>query len=366
MQRLKCDLIVNSNARHLQPILSGFNMLQRNKLISLKQNFPRDTFLLRGKKILVDKLYVNEMHLDVIINNSILVHYDVADSKKINEDALSACDIYFKRSYCTDYISSYYPEDAKKIKPLGLYFLAIDNELDLYSLKRDIRFSSGINKLKSIVKHFDRTNTLTDSPYLKFFEQTPLASKAPKILFFAKVWDPDFDGEYKITTEDHEDRIQINQHRVDCIRALKEAYGEKFTGGIEASNFSRKYCRDLVITNTEKTKRRNYIKLMQEHDICIATAGLHQSVGGKFTEYLAASRSIVTEPLAYDPIGSIKAEVNYFEFTKVEECVSAVDVLMNNTMLREKQMLNNYEYYHSVVRPDLQVKTSLITALKKV
>jgi hypothetical protein len=96
MQRLKCDLIVNSNARHLQPILSGFNMLQRNKLISLKQNFPRDTFLLRGKKILVDKLYVNEMHLDVIINNSILVHYDVADSKKINEDALSACDIYFK------------------------------------------------------------------------------------------------------------------------------------------------------------------------------------------------------------------------------------------------------------------------------
>ena len=366
MQRLQCDLIVNSNARHLQPILSGFNMLQRNKLISLKQYFPGDAFLLRGKKILVDKLFVNEMHLDVIINNSILIHYDVGDSKRINEEALSTCDIYFKRSYSIDYVNSYFPDKAQKIMPLGLYFLAIDNELDLYSLKRDIKFSSGINKLKSIIKHFDRKNTITDSPYLKLFEQIPLASKEPKILFYAKVWDPDFDGEYKLTTEDNADRLLINQHRVSCIRALKKAYGDKFSGGIETSKFFQKYCKDLVIANTETTKRKNYIKLMQEHDICIATAGLHKSVGGKFTEYLAASRSIVTEPLEYEAIGSIKAGDNYFEFTTAEECVSVVDVLMNNVILRQKQMLKNYEYYHTFVRPDMQVKISLITALNKV
>lgn len=364
MRILNCKLIVNSNARHLQPILSGFNILRRSKVIELEQHFPGSSFILRGKTIAVEELFVNEMHLDVVIDSSILVHYDVSDSKNINEEALAACDVYFKRSYCSEFICTNYQDSRDKIKPLGLYFLALGNDLDLYSVKRDLEFSRVYDKFKSLVKQFDRGNFLTYSPYLKFFEQAPILSKKPKILFFAKVWDPESDGEYKLTPEDAEDRVKINQSRVECIRALKRRYGSNFSGGIEATDFSNRYCKDLVITNSEITKRSNYIKLMQQHDVCIATAGLHQSTGGKFAEYIASSRSIVSEPLAYKPIGPIEPGQHYLEFKSVDECVFSVDKLMKNSKFRRNMMMNNFKYYQNFVRPECQVKHSLLTAVE--
>jgi hypothetical protein len=357
-------LIINSNVRHLQPLLAGFNILNRNKLVKTNQYLPGEYCLLNGNNLLVDDFYVNEMHLDVIINNTILVHYDVSDSNRINDKALATCDLYFKRSFCKDHINREYSESSSKILPLGLYFLAIDNNIDFFAAKRDLKYLVGFQKIKSIIKYLDRRNILSYSPYLKYFEQAPQLSNDPKVLFFAQVWDPNFDGEYNITQEDSFNRQKINMMRVNCIRELKRVFKSKFTGGIQASDFSRKYCKDLVIEDTEITERSSYIKMMQEHDICITTLGLHDSIGGKFAEYIASAKAIVTEKLQYSLPGEIKIESNYLEFSSVDDCLSSVKRLINDPAFRYKMMVNNFEYYHNNTRPDVLVKNTLFATLK--
>ena len=59
MKNLSCQLVVTSNARHLQPILAGFNMLHRNKIISLQQRLPGEAYTYCGKNIPIDDVFVN-------------------------------------------------------------------------------------------------------------------------------------------------------------------------------------------------------------------------------------------------------------------------------------------------------------------
>jgi hypothetical protein len=344
--------------------MSGFNILHRNNLITLKQYFPGEYFSFKGNIRLVDEMFCNEMHLDVIINDSLVLHYDLSDSKHINIDALERCDFYFKRSFCSKYIEKEFSTCSAAILPLGLYFLALDNSFDYASLQRDIIFNNWTSKFKVLLKHLDKTNYLSYMPYLKFFEQLPKISSEPKVLFFAKVWNPNFDGEYELTEQDKLDRIKINEMRVKCIRQLATEFGNCFTGGIERSEYSLQFCDDLVIKDNDITKRSNYIKFMQEHDICVATAGLHNSIGGKFSEYMASSKAIVSESLIYALPGNISSGSHYLEFSSVDDCVSSVDKLLNDSSLRHEMMVNNFEYYHNFGRPDVLVKNSLVAALR--
>ena len=61
-----------------------------------------------------------------------------------------------------------------------------------------------------------------------------------------------------------------------------------------------------------------FLNIVKSSDICIATTGLHKSIGWKFGEYIAASRAIITEPLYYEIPGELKRGSNYLEFRNVE------------------------------------------------
>jgi hypothetical protein len=368
MKKLQCDIIMNSNARHLQPLLAGFNILKRNGIIEASQYFPGDLYKFRGKRYKVETLDRHEAHIDIVINESLIIHYDLSDSRLINEKSLAMCDIYFKRSYCQEYLEMRKMESTEfkssSVLPLGLYFLALDNEIDLLSMQRNLKFDRPKAKIKAVLKQLDRYNNLTYTPFLRLFEQAPKKSTTPKILFFAKVWNPDFDKEFELTAGDRADRLEINEMRVNCIDGLNNKFGDRFTGGIESTEFSLDYCNKLVIKDKSITNRSNYIKLMQDHDVCIATSGLHNSIGGKFTEYIASSKAIVSENFKYSIPGDINEGRNYFEFSSVDGCLNSVEELMNNHVLRYKMMADNYEYYHHSVRPDILVKNSLLIAMK--
>jgi len=368
VKKLQCVVIVNSNSRHIQPMLAGFNILSRNKIITLMSAFPGNFYKYKGRAYPVEKLKVDDVHFDVVINETVIIHYDLSDSNHINEEALEQCDLYFKRSFNLDKVESIKSKVGQsicaKILPLGLYFLGVDNEFDCFSLSRSLKFSGLATTFKEVIKQLDKKNRFMYTPRLKFFEQIPILAKNPRVLFLAKVWDPNYDGEYQLSESDKIDRQEINEMRVNCIRLLKDNFGNSFTGGIERSDFSQQYCKELVIKDDKVTERSNYIRLMQAHDVCIATTGLHNSIGGKFAEYIASSKAIVTEPLFYKLPGALKDEDNYMEFSTIDGCITSVTKLMDDSDLRLKMMVNNYEYYHNYVRPDKQVHISLITAFK--
>ena len=104
--------------------------------------------------------------------------------------------------------------------------------------------------------------------------------------------------------------------------------------------------------------------MVKESSICIATMGLHESIGWKFAEYVSASKAIVSEELHYEVPGDFQSGRNYLTFKTPEECVDQIDKLVKDEDYRYQMMVNNFNYYHQYVRPDRLVLNSLITILK--
>jgi len=59
------------------------------------------------------------------------------------------------------------------------------------------------------------------------------------------------------------------------------------------------------------SNRRNYLEVMKQSDICISSMGLHQSIGWKTGEYIAASKAIINESFHYKVVGDFQIGKNY-------------------------------------------------------
>jgi hypothetical protein len=117
-----------------------------------------------------------------------------------------------------------------------------------------------------------------------------------------------------------------------------------------------------MVVDNKLTRRENFLKLIKMCDICIAEVGLHQSIGWKFAEYVAASRAIITEPINYSLSGTFKRNINYLEFNSIDDLIESVNLLFNNQHLRENMMKTNEYYYNRYVRADKLILNTLIEA----
>jgi hypothetical protein len=142
---------------------------------------------------------------------------------------------------------------------------------------------------------------------------------------------------------------------------LKAALGERFTGGFAGNAFARKRYPDLIASDSVTTQA-SYIALMRSHPICVATTGLHGSIGWKLAEYVAFSKAILTEKLLYNVPGDFGPNRNYLEFATPEGCATAAVNLVEDKDLRERLMVNNASYYRAFVRPDALVANALARA----
>ena len=143
---------------------------------------------------------------------------------------------------------------------------------------------------------------------------------------------------------------------------MKEALGDRFTGGFASTPFTRKQYADLVRPRSA-TAQRNYLSILRSHPICVATTGLHGSNRWKLGEYVAFSKAIVSQKLLFGVPGDFAPERHYFEFTSPEGCVEAAVRLVENRDLRERLMSNNAAYYEEYARPDALINNALAMAL---
>ena len=274
--------------------------------------------------------------------------YDLGDGYNVPEDMMTAledCDFYFKRSFSTEKNRELFPGFEGKMYPLGLYFRVTHKKNPLNE-----------PMWKALAKRFmGKASTRYFVP--KVFEGNPEAAEndPPRILFLTQLWN---DKEPDFSQEANQERTYINQMRIDIIRALRERYGDAFVGGLNDNALSRAWAPDLIMP-AQYTERRRYLDLVKSCDICIGSMGLFESIGGKTGEYVAAAKAIVNERLHYEVTGNFEEGRHYLSFETVEECLGAVQKLVEDPDLRQSMRQANADYYRIYLRPDVLVKNSL-------
>jgi hypothetical protein len=178
---------------------------------------------------------------------------------------------------------------------------------------------------------------------------------------FTRLWDPD--GNDVASAVQRDDRRKINARRIDLIRTCRRTFGERFTGGIHSDSYSRtQVSKDLLLPWSD-TQKRAYLETMKSHSICVATTGLHSSIGWRFAEYVAASRAVVTESLTFEVGGNFKQGRNYLEFSDSDSLIEVITYLLADRRRVVQMMESNRRYYEAFLRPDALILNTLIHAL---
>ncbi len=354
MPSLKCNLLSHSIAGHVQQLYTGFKILKDNGLIELTQQISKHDIEESDAHLIVEVSDKN--------NQKLVLYFDNNDSKEINEEHLKICDVYFKRSFSREYILECHTKYESKIQPLGLNYLVLPNSFDILSFKRYLSLSSSLKKkLSGAVNSINPKSKMKSHACLRHLHSLPTYYLPPRVLFMVTAYDP-YDKPDR-PKEKIEERIYNNELRAHCVRMLRKELGPKFYGGFMHNEYTLRKHKDVLIDTPANGQRKNYLKILSEFPICIATTGLHGSIGWKFAEYIAFSRAIVAEKLHYEVPGQLRSNQNYLEFSSPEECVEQSMKLLTDHALRYELMKNNSEYYQNYIKPDRLVFNALSTAI---
>ena len=341
--KINVRVTVESLSHHLSQIYTGFELLKKTGTVDLHYQFPS-----RMKR----------MHFMAIADiEGEKVVFDLKDSVDIDENVYQTCEFYFKRMLAKEDLPTH-----PKIFPLGfnnaVYYPipAFLRVLFRASKQRTIRQVFRFNRPLSLAV-FNKESAINCNP--SSLESPPNCQLPDKVFFSARLWDPDTFFEQERKEECHE----INQHRISLVKNLKEAFNDKFVGGIVADRFSHKICPGLLLPKSFSNKA-SYLKHLRKCTIGIASPGIYNSVGWKFTEYISNSCAIVTSPIDdFVFPGDFKEKENYFSYRNLDECISKVDMLLKNRDLKNGMMNNNHQYHKNYVTPEKLVSNVLARVL---
>ena len=361
MSSISCRLVSHSVSQHIQQLYTGYYMLQRRGLIRLTQEIQDVKVLDETRpRHLQNARYP---HLRVVLNGRVKVHYDAHDSWEIDENFLAEADLYFKRSFSSERLDQLIT-GREKIRPLGLNYLVYPDQLDGWALRRHAALGTAKERLLASTRSFGFMDGLRFVPRVRRMEALPDFDASPRILFMARAWEPTEarDG----MDAKQEDRRHLNETRAECIRQLRSAFGRDFYGGLMHTEYAKSHFADVLLPDEGEASKRAYIDRLARHAICVATTGLHGSIGWKLGEYVAFSKAIVSEKLRYAVPGAFAEGTHYLTFETPEECVERVGRLYTDHALRRSLMTNNARYYDAHVRPDALVLNTMLAALAEV
>lgn len=281
-------------------------------------------------------------HLVMVQFNGVKFAFDMLDGYNLNlkelEKFLSNVDVYYKRSCNTEINKSI--KGGEKIKPLGLNY--------------GIFYPSIQNRIKRIILNLCHWVGIQrgDVSFPNDICAKP-SYKDIKILYITRLWNPRTSKDVKQSDE----RIHMNIERVDLCRQIRKKYPNSISGLMDSA-YAREIAPELILPRYV-TVRDNYLKEMKRSDICIATTGLHKSIGWRFGEYVAASKAILSEKLEYEVPYDFKSGKNYLEFDTSSSCMQHIDKLMENPSLINAMKQENHDYYNNYLRPDKLVASAL-------
>lgn len=324
----------NSTLHHFSQLLAGLEFLSMENKIDLRYNLE------------LGKYPIDIFRIEL---NGLNVFFDLSDNRRIYKTIYEQSDFYVKRMLLkSDF------ENMKKLIPYGLYYPVYfrnqnlkylflkDSALLKYSLKY-WSFFSGILNIKDCIA----VNELSQ------MESKPAMAK--QVIFRARLWNPaNNDTQWK-----KEERIVLNDQRIEINRLLKEEFHSSFTGGIMKDDYSEKICSDLLLPAGEY-HRKEYLRELKKASIGIVNQGLEDSIGAKMGEYVANSIAIVTTSIEKFKLpGPFDEGENYFTYTNARECLELTKSLMKDSNYRKKVQNNNGHYYTEYLHPGKKVNKIL-------
>lgn len=360
MTTVACELFSHSIQSHLHQVYAGFLMLHRSGRVRVRQHIVHERAPRTGPQHLRD---APDYHLRVTLNGSIELNYDVHDSWEIDEERLARAGLYFKRSYAPGRLSSLRAELRPKVRPLGLNYAVYPDGVDRFGLARSLRLARGARRAYEAARALGLTNSFAFTPRVGVMSAPPDVQRPPRVLFMVRTFDPHDDPDRSPAKVD--ERNAINEARAECIRALRRELGDRFYGGFVHTAHAVRHYPQLLLSEGSRGAKGRYIELLRSFPICVATTGIHGSIGWKFAEYVAFSKAIVSEPLCYQATGDLAPGRNYLEFAGVDECVASIVRLIEDRALRGSLMANNAAYYERYLRPDALIWNTIEAALGK-
>ncbi len=335
------EITYQSPSIHLNQVISGFFLLHKQKKINLTVKYG-------AYNAMFPFLFVNA-------NGKKLV-YDMADRSAINEEFYANCDFYFKRMCLKTDL-----EKFSKLHPYGFNYSCYVPGLNFLKINFKIMPKFSIGSYTKLLKYipflsglFKIANALSNTVYTKF-EQAP-NKRNFHIIFSARLWDPQKNENPLLQVE----RKKINAERVELVRNLHREFGNEYTGGIQDSYIVKSLAPDTIIPSKLYYKP-NYLKNLKNSTIAIATAGLEDSIGFKFGEYIAASAVVLTtsdfELYAFP--GNFNRNQNYLIYKTEQECINMIKDLKHSAEKMHAIMENNYAYYNAFLRPDKLILNTL-------
>lgn len=326
---MKVTLLCGPLVAHYTQIFTGLTLLERLGRIRIRQRY-------------------HDAGLAAIIDDNRRVYFDVQDDWAIDPQQLAAADAYFKRSYAPQIVAA--TAEPDKIRPMGLNYQVFPDGLDLKSVPRALRLGDSWRaRLGWALKGLNLHPGFV--PRLRHLAAHPAPRQEPRVLFLTRTWEPDGHVPKAMPT-----REEINDMRARCIVAIRREFGARAIAGFAPSEVARTQYPDLVYDGP--TDQRSYLRLLREVPICVATTGLHGSIGWKMGEYVAFAKAIVSERLHY-VVPGLQADHHYLEFSGVDNLLAAVSRLFDDAGQRHAMMHANAAYYRDYLRPDRLVWRAL-------
>jgi hypothetical protein len=267
---------------------------------------------------------------------------DLSDQRDLfDSEELARADVYFKRSFWPSAIAELPAALRAKVQPFGLSNPAITRGAAASLLLARLRTG---RRPPDLIRDARQLFAL---PSPRSFEAGPDCDAEPLVLFQTRVWAPLCGQTF----------TEINEERVRLIRALRAAFGSRFLGGLMPDAFARQHYPDAI--TQLPCSLRAYPGVMKRALVAVYTRGLHDSVGFKFSEYLAASRCIVGHaPDAVLP-KPLETGRHYLEFSESDQCVAHCEAILADANLVRTMRHANWDYYRGEVEPSAHLRNIL-------
>lgn len=342
--RPRCEVVIPGYNKWIRQLVSGFYDLAGRGAIDLdlrvgevpQGSIQFVTATIEGVRVVYD------------LHDGYNFLLNATDPDGAFDDLLDGCDLWFK---ATSIASRHeHLRNRDKILPLGLgsiFFGSHANPYDRgwrpFNPRQVVENLVGATSLgASLTRHNSR------HMWPEHYEGAPSLGDG-SVLFVARVWDP-LAPEVE-NGEVRAERELINELRSGIVREAREAFGPRFVGGIQRTPFAEKFCPDLIFDGPEAVNRWPYLRAVTRCSVGIASAGLHGTAGSKMSEYVAASRAVVAEPVNAEVPGGFSAGRNYLEAATATQCVEACNALLSDPEALLAMSRANHAYYESYMRP---------------
>jgi hypothetical protein len=357
-----CTVYAPVHSEHVLQIYAGLYALHEAGDIRVRQRFAAADLQRRLAGTGIDyKTFDESLHgLLVDIEGAGLVFFDVRDGGNYRADIMDGVLVYAKRAF----LPSPHPEHRKKLVPLGLNYSVYHDRTTGLELAKSIRHSHlsrlGAKLLAiSLLRIFPSIGRSQGVPTVGALTAPVEPEQPARAIFAARTWVPT-----EVPPLPPQAVVKMNDFRADCIRELRKRLGERVLAGFAHSDHARERYPDCLLDAQVSSRRRDYLRNLRAYSVCVSTAGLWDSTGWKFAEYVALGRAIVSEPIRFRLPGPISAGENYLEFTTPEQCASRVIDLLEDEHARSSMMKMNTRYFAQYGTPEAVVARALHAALK--